>query len=432
MSALAEYLLSKGKSVSGSDRTENEQTDRLKKLGSKIFAGHYSKNVNGSQAVVYTSAINDDNPELKFAKKHGIPLIKRSELLSEALNEYKTSICVAGSHGKTTCTAMLSRVLKDLELSPTAFIGGEDVVLGNFHKGDGDFVVCEACEYKRNFLNLQSKIKIALNIDNDHLDSFGSMENAVKDFRAFVKNSVAFVNADDENCKSLAGVKTYTFGIEGIADYTAKRIKKKRYGIRFAVYKNDKKLGGIKLFLFGKHNVYNALAVVGVCDYLGLDFKSVSKSIESFRSVKRRSEYLGKFGKTAVYADYAHHPKEIEAVLTAFGVNGKDAVIFQPHTYSRTKILINDFVRSLKNIKNLAIYKTFSAREKDDYSGSESKLCLELSKKSDYVPALCLNEKELFAFIKTLKGKKRVFVLGAGDIYYSVKNFLADNSIKKK
>lgn len=435
MSGLAKYFLAKGFSVSGSDNAKSQATIELQKLGAKIYIGHNELNVKKGQTIVYTSAINNTNPELKMARQLKLKILKRSEVLSKILKEYKNSICVSGSHGKTTCSAMLNCVFNHLNLSPTCFIGGNAKSVGNFMLGKSDIVVAEACEYQRNFLDLESKYKIVLNIDNDHLESFGNEENMKSDFLSFVKNSIAIINIDDVNSNHLKGKQTITFGKSVNAKYRAVNLKKQKNGYKFTLLKENKKIGRIKLGVLGEHNVYNALAVVSLCMELGLSFKGVKGGLKGFRSVERRMEYMGKLAKSKVYCDYAHHPNEIIATMKAMSLGGKkDLIIFQPHTYSRTRLLLWDFVEALKPMKNVVIYKTYPAREQYDYSGSESKLCNALALKSAHVPTLALNEKELNAVISLNKKVKRIVVLGAGDLYYFVKKMVEEgkNSQNKK
>ncbi|MBQ9104117.1 MAG: UDP-N-acetylmuramate--L-alanine ligase [Clostridia bacterium] len=429
MSALAKHLLSLKKQVFGSDKSKSDEVQELINLGITVYNEHNPKNIKGAQVVVYTSAISENNPELIYAKSKGLKLVKRAELLSNILSHYKNAICVSGSHGKTTCSAMLSRVLDVAKKSPTCFIGGIDKTFSNYTLGKSQIAVCEACEYKRNFLLLNSKYKIVLNIDNDHLESFGSISNLISDFNTFIKGSIAVINNDDLLSKNLTPTKKITFAIENVAEYTAKKLKETRYGYNFIALHNGKKLGKIKLNVKGKHNIYNALAVISVCHNLGILFKDIKNGLKMFRSVKRRNEFLGKFRGIKVYADYAHHPNEIKATLLGFkAYSKKDLVIFQPHTYSRTRLLLNDFVNVLKPINKLVLYKTYPARESYDYSGSESKLCLEVAKSSKYPPTLCMTEKELFALLSKEKNIKRAFILGAGDLY----NIIKERLIEKK
>ncbi len=426
MSGIMEYLIRRGLTVTGSDRVENEQTKRLRKLGAKIYIGHQEGNAYDASAVVVTSAVGEDNPELAYAREMGLRVYKRSQLLSVILSSYKTTVAVSGSHGKTTTTAMLAHILNSSAKRPTCFIGGVDRENGNCQVGNGQIAVFEACEYKKNFLDFNPTLAVVLNIDNDHLDSYGSMM-ALKDaFQSFIKGRVAFVNADDAYAKEISSMATITFGIDNSATYTAKGLRKNLSGYSFYFCKNSRQLGRIKLSVIGKHNVYNALASLAVGDYLGVSFKDMKRALENFVGVKRRMEYLGRIKGTLAYADYAHHPSEISATLSAFLSNdASDAVIFQPHTYSRTRILLDDFVSSLSGAKTLVIYKTYPARESFDRTGSAYTLYRVIKKNFQGKIYYAKDKRALKKILAEVsRSARRTLFLGAGDIYDLAKSLL--------
>lgn len=420
MSALAKYCLSQGYIVSGSDRTPSPETEELKKLGATVFYGHSAKNVNGAGLAVYTSALSEDNPELVAAKKKGIPVIKRSFLLGNILKKYKKSIAVSGSHGKTTVTAMLTDIFVKNESDPAAFIGGDYPPVGNFRLGSGDVAVAEACEYKKNFLDIKPYAAVVLNIDDDHKDSFNGEADEIAAFSSFIGNSLAVINADDKNAAKLFNSATVNFGIDSPASYTARRLSEEKGFYSFDLYAFGKKRGEIKLKIRGKHNVYNALAAFAAADIFGVPFATIKSSLEDFGGVKRRNEFLGKIRGSACFADYAHHPSEISALLDSYK-DERVTVVFQPHTYSRTKYLKEEFVKALSAAEKAVIYKTYPARENYDEAGDGKRIYEGLRKEKGEDFAFYADSpdslfKELYAITADSPDNVLLFV-GAGDIY---------------
>ncbi len=422
MSAIAEFLLDNGYTVSGSDIQITEKIFRLKKKGLIFYLKHCAENIKDVGALICTSAINSSNVEILEAKEKGIPILKRSQVLNEIISDIKNTIAVSGSHGKTTATNMIANAFIMARFQPTVFLGGEDKVFGNYKSGNKDYAVVEACEYKKNFLDIKPKVSVVLNIDNDHQDSYADMKDMVESFKAFINNTISIVNVDDPYAKNIAGTTSISFGIDNKATYMAKNIKYNGKGYSFTLFAFGRKICRIKLKVVGKHNVYNALACCAVCDIYKINFNTIKKSLESFDGVVRRAEYLGNLYSKSVYADYAHHPKEIEATIRAFGENGKKlGIIFQPHTFSRTKALMEEFVLSLKN-NQVIIYKTYPAREKYDREGSAQKLFERLKNASESV-GFAKNRAELVESLFKMKDKVDCFLfLGAGDIYNIAKN----------
>ncbi len=419
VSALAKYCIGLGASVSGSDKQLSAVTDELKTLGVKIYLGHHKNSVIGKDLVVYSSAINENCPELVSAEEHGIKTMQRGEFLGKILETYNNVVAVSGSHGKTTTTAMLSEIFIAGGFNPTVFLGGEYKGYKNFRKGENEYAVTEACEYKKNFLKITHTSSIVLNVDNDHLDSYADMDDMKDCFRRFIGDGLSLVNADDQNCKQVFNNTTATFGIKKTATFNAKNLHSHANGYSFDFYAYQKKIGNIRLNVLGRHNVYNALASSGMAYLYNVKFSAIKKGLKNFCGVKRRNEYIGDFYGASVYTDYAHHPAEISATLSTFNAYEKNTlVIFQPHTYSRTRILMKDFTKVLSGVENLIIYKTYSAREEYDASGSGERLAENLKS----VGRECLysdDVKDLFqktqAYIR--KGVKKIVVLGAGDIY---------------
>ncbi len=424
MSGLSIHLKNKGFEVSGSDISPKNALF-VQKQGIKVYKKHKKNNLKNADIVVYTSAINKENPEFREAKKRGLTLIKRSQLLGQILDEFSLSIAISGSHGKTTTTDMLSWVLIEVGLDPTVFLGGEDKSFGTYRFGRGNIAVAEACEYERNFLDLKPKMCVVLNVDNDHLDTYKNMGEVIKAFKLFIDGSVSIINADDKNSKDLISQTSITFGIKNKANFTAKNIRKNPNGYSFSAYHGTLKLGRINLMIDGKHNVYNALSVIAVCQTLKIPFAVQKKAIESFSGVKRRNEPLGEIKGKKVYADYAHHPREISAMLQTFDKSRKPFItIFQPHTYSRTELLMKEFLECFSCCSPLIIYKTYPAREKYNKNGSAKTLYKNLKAKQKGV-FYAGNKGELNKRLKKLYNEyENVLFLGAGDIYDVAKSVI--------
>lgn len=429
MSGLAVYLKKLGYDVLGSDKVNSEQTENLVKNGIKVFIGHKKENVSGATIGVYSSAISNENPELLALKKSGARLIKRSELLGEIIKGYKVSVGVSGSHGKTTTTTMITEILKASCKSVTAFVGGESVSFGNLLIGNGDIIVFEACEYKKNFLDLKPTISVVLNIDDDHADTFVDEKDRVSTFNEYAKDSLCFYNKDDESASKLNLYTSISFGIDKRAVFRAINVRKNDLGYSFTIVRYNKKIERINLKIKGRHNVYNALVSFAVAYSLGVEQKIIKRSLENFGGVKRRNEFLGEFNGAKIYADYAHHPSEIKAYLDCFNENFKDVVvIFQPHTYSRTRALMGKFIECFSEKFPVYIYKTYPAREKHDIKGSGYTLYKELKRKIGPSAYYLKNETELKGVVLSKKMEnKTILVIGAGDVYEKIKKFLIKN-----
>ncbi|MBR5192361.1 MAG: UDP-N-acetylmuramate--L-alanine ligase [Clostridia bacterium] len=424
MSGIAKYLKLNGKIVTGSDRVYSESLKQLEKLKIKVHVGEREESINDANLVVVTSAISNDNLEVLSAKKQKIKVVKRSVLLGEILSDFEVSIGVAGCHGKTTTTAMITKIFALANKKPTSFIGGYTKEFSNFLYGEKKFVITEACEFKKNFLDLKPTVSVILNVDNDHLDFYKSLSNIKKAFKKFAKGSKVVVNADDINCKKIKGKKTLTFGIENNANYMATNLYKLKNGYSFTLVKNKLKIGRIKLNVLGKYNVYNALASIVVADMYNIPFVVIQKALSTFYGVERRLEEKGEYKGTKIICDYAHHPTEISSVLSAINVSKNDLVVFQPHTYSRTKLLMQEFIKSLSVVENLVLVKTYSAREKEDFLGSSYTLYKNLLKKVKNL-VYADNFSKLKEIIKSnAKNYERIIFLGAGDVYNFVEKIL--------
>lgn len=435
MSALALMLKSFEVIVQGSDDQENEETLKLQKRGVKVFLGHSKKNLKGVQFVVYSSAINDKNEELVYAKKKGLTLIKRAELLGLVAEGFKTVISVSGSHGKTTATAMIAEMFLRSGLKPTVHIGGKlNSIKSNYKIGNKKFFITESCEYKENFLFLKPDISIVLNIDADHLDYFSSLENVKMSFVKFAKNTKSggflIVSKDDVNSKDLFQFENVvSFGFDKGADLVASNIKEyKPCYYSFDVIFSRLKLGNIKLNVLGRHNIYNALVCVMVGLAIAIDFCDIKNAIEKFSGVVRRCQRINTKLPFDIYHDYAHHPEQIEKmILVARDLTrkseGRVIVVFEPHTYSRTKFLIQQFVDVLAKSDYVFLAPVYSAREVPTDGYDSLKLSNELKQKNNNV-AYIETYAEMFDRVKEFaKPKDVVMILGAGTIDKFAKMF---------
>ncbi len=424
MSALAKLLSVFGYSISGSDQKRSAYTDGLPFYGVKVFVGERCPPpLLQADCVVYTDAVPDLDEELAMARRLNKPIYRRAELLKIVCEAFQTVVAVAGSHGKTTCASMCAHVLKSVGAPFAAHIGGEDIALGNFWFSGEEYFVTEACEYKKNLLNLRSDVGILLNVDQDHMECYRGEADLVSTFATYCKNSaVAFVCADDVHAKAFGEYPS--FGIDNpVADYRAVKLRAVGERYTFTVEEYGKAVCRVTLNAVGRCNVYNALAAFAAMRCLGFSVEEVGRGVQAFTAVKRRFEKIGEYRGCAFLCDYAHHPKEIlSTVATAQGIcRGALYVVFQPHTYSRTKLLWQDFLSVLGGIQNLAIYPTFAAREAFDEVGSGKRL-------AESVGCLYIESAPVLkTWLKqTVKEGDLVLFLGAGDIYHAAKYVLSD------
>lgn len=424
MSALAEYFLLKKFTVLGSDVKKTAKTERLQSLGATIFYEQTGKNISDVDLVVYSSAVDENCIEIQVAKSKNIPCIKRSILLGNIMGGFNKSIGVSGCHGKTTTTAMIADIFICAGLDPTVFLGGSSKSVPNFRNGSGDFCIVEACEFKKSFLDMMPKIAVVTNIDNDHLDCYKSMQNIVDAFKEFVGDKLAIVNADDYYNQEISNYTTITFGIKNSAHYFATNIKKGNTGYSFTACAFNRACGRIKLKMQGLYNVYNALCAFAVADLSGVPFSKIKQGLEQFCGVDRRNQIIGKSFNLTCKVDYAHHPTEIKSILSTINLD-KTMVVFQPHTYSRTKYLMNDFINVLKEVKFLALVDTYSARESYDELGSVGVLKEKLQKTSNNECVLIKDLAELKNIVQEKSDKyEQIIFLGAGDVYDLAQEFI--------
>lgn len=429
MSGIAEILYHWGFIVTGSDVHSSEITNKLIKNGIHVVIGHDLDSLRTADAVVYTAAISQDDIEMVEARKLNIPLIERSDFLGELTKSFETTIGISGTHGKTTTTSMVSVCFLKAGLDPNIQVGGIlKQIDGNYKIGNSEYFIIEACEYVESFLKFSPKAEIILNIDNDHLDYFKTFENIKNAFIKYVKllpsNGLLVLNADDKNClelKNYTAAKYITYGIENqSANFIAKDIKFNNDGFAsFDVYKNGIFYSHIQLSVAGRHNVLNALAAISLCDYYGINSEVIKDALLEFTGAHRRLEYKGSFNDISVYDDYAHHPTEIKATCNALYNKkfNKAWVIFQPHTYSRTKNLLNEFAEALSQFDNIIITDIYAARESNTYGVSSKDIADRLNSSRTASCKYISNFEDIVKYVKeNAKPNDIILTLGAGNV----------------
>lgn len=372
MSALAEIMIGEGVKVSGSDRSSSHIIKKLESQGAKIFISHESKNITDDiDLVVYTSAISNDNPELLRAQELSLNIMDRAEFLGLIMKNYNNAICVSGTHGKTTTTGMLSSILIETDLKPTIFLGGEmDSLGGNLLKGSYDLMLTEACEYKRNFLKFNPTMEIILNIEEDHLDYYkdlADIESAFVEYAKIIPNTGhLIVNVQHKALFNDLKCNLITFGQDEKADYYPENISIVPIPSYTLMHKGQR-VADISLKVFGEHNILNSVAAAAACFSLGINSETVKNGLFDFKGTHRRYEYKGDLNGASIIDDYAHHPSEMKATLkTAKSyTKGKVITVFQPHTYTRTKKLMNEFAEALTYTDEAILLDIYAAREKD-------------------------------------------------------------------
>ena len=376
MCPLAEILNAEGFNITGSDMNDSDTLDRIKSYGIKVFMNHSAENVVNVDLIVYSAAIKDTNPELVYASEHNIPVMERCDMLGVVTSRYNRSIAVSGTHGKTTTTGMITQVLIGSGFSPSSIIGGKlPYIGGNSYIGESDIIVCEACEYVNSFLSLSPAISIILNVDADHLDFFKDLDDIKKSFNKFSKKTskLLVVNGDDKNSRDVvADIDTNKlfFGFNSDNDYYAENLVTAGVSTTFDLMHKGEKLTTIKLNVPGKHNVLNCLASITVASYLGASPKLIAENLNKFGGVHRRFEILGHPCNITVADDFAHHPTELTATLNASMAMGFKKVwaVFQPHTYSRTSMLLDDFATALAIPDRVVMSEILAVRETNTYN----------------------------------------------------------------
>jgi UDP-N-acetylmuramate--L-alanine ligase len=433
MCPLAEILHSRGYQLTGSDNNESDPLKRIVALGIPVKMGHSKENIDGAELVVYSAAISKDNPELVAAKEQGIPTMERSVLLGIITRQYDNVIGVCGTHGKTTVTSMITQVLCINHKDPTAVIGGRLPLIGaNGRAGDSENMVCESCEFVDTFLKLSPDQAVLLNIDNDHLDYFKTMENLVNSFKKFVNMAhVVYYNGDDPLCLTAVdrhNGKKISFGLSKDNDFYATDITPGLLGMRFKVWHQNDPLTEMELSIPGKHNVYNALAAFAVCYNMDIPAENIKEALSSFNGAGRRFEKIYSCDRLTLIDDYAHHPTEIKATLKAAkDLNFKRVtVVFQPFTFSRTALLLDDFIDALSIADRAVLTPIMGSREINETGIS-----------SDDIVAGLKNAKSVDNFeqaadyvVDTAQTGDLVITMGGGDIYkaaYIIRDKLSES-----
>ena len=433
MSGLAQILIQEGFKISGSDTKESAMTKALEEKGIKIFYGQKAENITASDpidVVVYTAAVHPDNPEFMAAKEAGLPMLTRAELLGQIMLEYDLPVAISGTHGKTTTTSMLSKILLEAGTDPTLSIGGvfKDIG-GNIRVGKSEYFVTEACEYTNSFLSFFPKISVISNIDADHLDFFKDLDDIRHSFRKFAQllpdDGTLVINGDIENLQEITeGLKCtiVTYGSKDSFDYYPSDITYDAQGNpSFTAHIPMGKELKIKLAVPGIHNVYNALASIAVASILNIEETHIVTALSQFGGTSRRFEYKGKIGGVTIIDDYAHHPTEIKATLTAAQnyPHKKIWCVFQPHTYTRTKALLNEFAEALSIADHVVLADIYAAREKDTLGISSKTLrdkIVSLGHECNYFPTK-ENFSEIEKFLLQNCTKDDLLItMGAGDV----------------
>jgi UDP-N-acetylmuramate--alanine ligase len=427
MSGIAEVLRNLGYPVSGSDLSTTPVTRRLRKLGADVKRGHRAENVADADVVVVSSAVKPDNPEVVEARRRKIPVIPRAEMLAE-LMRLKYGVAVAGAHGKTSTTAMIAEVLTEGGLDPTVVIGGRVKALRSGAKvGRGDFMVAEADESDGSFLKMKPTVAVVTNIDREHLDHYRDLAEIQDAFVTFLGRvpfyGAAVVCVDDPNVREIlprVDRKTVTYGLASDADLSARDVASVEFGVRYDVMRAGRRLGAVRLAVPGRHSVYNSLAAVAVGLELDVPFARIARALARFRGVDRRFQLKGEFGGARVVDDYGHHPTEIQATLAAAreGFGARTIVVFQPHRYSRTKALLEEFGRAFFLADHVIVTEVYAAGE-SPIAGVDGRAVADALVRHGH-PSVVF-EPKLAAIPKLLQAAARpgdlVITLGAGDVW---------------
>ena len=428
MSGIAEILVKWGYQVSGSDGTQSSQTDWLESNGVHVNIGHDANNITKDiDLVVYTAAIHEDNPEIVKAKELNIPVVERGFFLGEITKLFKDTIGIAGTHGKTTTTSMVALAFLEANLDPSIQVGAVlSNINGNYRVGHSDYFIIEACEYCESYLSFHQRSAIVLNIDDDHLDYFGNIDNIQKSFEKYVNHlpndGYLVLNADDERCYALrdyTNANVITIGSGQFADWWYEDLEFDEEGCpSYSAYYKGTNKGTVKLNVTGVHNVMNSLACIALCDAYGISFDTTVAALAKFGGASRRLEYKGMFNGARVYDDYGHHPTEILA--TARGLNNKKFneswVVFEAHTYSRLAGHLKEFAHSLSGFNHIIVMDIYAAREVNTYDIHESDLINELKKINK--EAIHISDyDEIVKYLKeNVKENDVILTLGAGNV----------------
>ena len=417
MRPLGLVLQGMGMVVTGSDMNASVSTDELIAKGIQVTIGHQAKNIEGADCIIRTAAAHNDNPEIAAARSAGIPLFERAQAWGVIMQEYKNAICISGTHGKTTATSMMTHILMAANWDPTVMIGGFLPLLNAGHRvGQGDTIVLESCEYCDSFLNFSPTLAVILNVEADHLDYFKDLQDVEKSFRKFadLSSNGILANGDDPHVvETLEGLSYVSFGFA--QTNTVYPVNVSEDWRHMDVMCKGQLYCHVDLKVIGKHNALNALATIGAAWMLGIPGEAVAAGLATFGGADRRMQYKGSFNGADVYDDYAHHPDELKATIEAVRTMRYDRVViaFQPHTYTRTKALFDDFVRELSNADHLVLAEIYAARERNTV-GISSKDLQALIPGSVY----CKTLPQVTEYLRTIaKPGDVILTVGAGDIF---------------
>lgn len=430
LSAIAEILNSRGYNVSGSDMNKSAITDRLEQNGITVHIGHRAENVDNANLIVYSAAIAEENPEIIRARELNIPLAGRAEVLGTLMDEFEESIAISGTHGKTTTTSMVSLILEAAKVDPTILVGGNLAAIGgNVKVGHSKYFVTEACEYRDSFLELAPKIEVILNIDSDHLDYFKDIDHIVNSFERFAElvpenGKIIAYDANPFVEKVIRNLdNAVTYGYNSHCDYYIHDVSFSAAGMpSFVVDYQGETIGHVELSVPGEHNILNSVAALACCHELGIDNNVIIKTLGEYHGTERRFDVQGRTENgVLVVDDYAHHPTEIQATLSACKniPHEKLWCLFQPHTYTRTLALFDEFAESFEEADILILADIYAAREKDIYNVSSANLAEAIKKKHPDKNVLYFDSFDKIAeYVKNNAGMRDlVLTMGAGDIY---------------
>ena len=419
MRPLGLVLRGMGMEITGSDMNASVSTDELISKGIRVSIGHSAENVEGADCIIRTAAAQNDNPEIAGARALGIPIFERAQAWGCIMQAYKNAVCISGTHGKTTTTSMVTHIFMQAQKDPTVMIGGTLPLLGAAHRvGSGDTIILESCEYCNSFLNFFPTAAVVLDIDADHLDFFKDLEDIKHSFRTFCElvpdGGIVIGNGDDANTvDALRGLPVTTFGLAETNDVYGKNFSPDWH--EFDVFCGGKPYCHLNLGVIGRHNALNALAASAVAWRFGISGEDVSAGLATFGGAARRLEYKGSYNGAKLYDDYSHHPAELHALLSAVKTMGANRIIcaFQPHTYTRTKALFDDFVKELRTVDIAVLADIYAAREQNKI-GISSKDLVDQIPGSVYCPTL----QDVTAYLaRTAQPGDVLLTVGAGDIY---------------
>ncbi len=426
MRPLGLVLRGMGMTVTGSDMNSSVSTDELIARGIDVHIGHSAENIRGADCIIRTAAAHNDNPEIAAARAQGIPVFERAQAWGVIMRAYKNAICISGTHGKTTTTAMVTHIFIEAQRDPTVMLGGYLPLLKAGHRvGSGDTIIMESCEYCDSFLNFYPTVAVINNIEADHLDYFKDLAAVQRSFRRFAalvpRTGFVLANGDDENTlQALADLRYMTFGLNRRHDICARNLSEDCRS--FDIYAGGKLYCSVQLQVYGQHNVYNALAAAAAAYVMGIDGAAVARGLGSFTGAGRRMEFKGRYHGADIYDDYAHHPGELHALIDSVQKMGYRRVIlaFQPHTYTRTKALFPDFIRELQRVDVPVLTEIYAAREQNTVGISSRQLAQEIPD-ALYFETL----PEVTAYLRTIAAEgDLILTVGAGDIYKAGESLL--------